>query len=97
VRDAERVHYSTNQRYLLYQMTTQKGPILVITGTPGTGKSTHAQLLASESPIPLSHINVGDWVKEKGLYEDYDDQWQSYTVDEDKVCLNSIFWTSHPS
>ncbi|KAF5355952.1 hypothetical protein D9756_003894 [Leucocoprinus leucothites] len=66
-------------------MTTQKGPIIIITGTPGTGKSTHAQLLANESPIPLRHINVGDWVKEKGLYENYDDKWQSYTVDEDKL------------
>ena len=46
-------------------MTTQKGPVIVITGTPGTGKTTHAQLLAKESPIPLEHINVGDWVKEK--------------------------------
>lgn len=66
-------------------MTTQKGPVIVITGTPGTGKTTHAQLLAKESPIPLEHINVGDWIKEKGLYENYDDKWQSYTVDEDKV------------
>jgi len=66
-------------------MTTQKGPVIVMTGTPGTGKTTHAQLLAKESPILLRHINVGDWVKEKGLYENYDNKWQSYTVDEDKV------------
>jgi broad-specificity NMP kinase len=69
-------------------MTIQKGPVIVITGTPGTGKSIHAQLLASESPISLRHINVGEWVKEKGLYEGYDDEWQSYTVDEDKVRLS---------
>ncbi|KAK7463731.1 factor activating pos9 [Stygiomarasmius scandens] len=60
-------------------------PVIVLTGTPGTGKSTHAQLLVNESPIPLRHINVGDWVKEKGLYEDFDEEWQSYTVDEDKL------------
>lgn len=66
-------------------MTTQKGPVIVITGTPGTGKSTHAQLIANESPVPLKHVNVGEWVKEKGLYEEYDEEWQSYTVDEDKV------------
>ena len=60
-------------------------PTVLITGTPGTGKTTHAQLLAEESPVPLKHLNVGDFVKEKGLYESYDDEWQSYTVDEDKV------------
>nr|GAT47865.1 POS9-activating factor FAP7 [Mycena chlorophos] len=60
-------------------------PVIVITGTPGTGKSTHAQLLVDESPVPLQHINVGDWVKEKGFYTEYDEEWQSYTVDEDKL------------
>ncbi|KAJ2919002.1 hypothetical protein MD484_g1402, partial [Candolleomyces efflorescens] len=62
-----------------------KGPVIVITGTPGTGKSTHAQMLAQESPVPLEHINVGDLVKEKNLYEEYDSEWESYTVDEDKL------------
>ncbi|KAL4243539.1 Adenylate kinase isoenzyme 6 [Abortiporus biennis] len=65
--------------------TLTKGPVIIITGTPGTGKTTHAQLLAEESPVPLKHINVGDWVKEKGLYESYDEDWQSYTVDEDRL------------
>jgi len=62
-----------------------KGPVIVITGTPGTGKSTHAQLLVSESPIPLRHIDISNWVKEKGLYESFDQEWQSYNVDEDKL------------
>ncbi|TFK41019.1 P-loop containing nucleoside triphosphate hydrolase protein [Crucibulum laeve] len=66
-------------------MSNSKGPVIVITGTPGTGKSTHAQLVVDESPIPLQHINVGEWVKEKRLYEEYDEEWQSYTVDEDKL------------
>ena len=62
-------------------------PVIIITGTPGTGKTTHAELLAAESPIQLQHINVGEWVKEKGLHEGFDEEWQSYTVDEDKVRL----------
>ena len=60
-------------------------PVIIITGTPGTGKSTHAQLLAAESPIPLQYINVSEWVKEMGLHEGFDEEWQSLTVDEDKV------------
>ena len=42
-------------------------------------------MLAAESPVPLRHINVGELVKEKCLYEEFDEEWQSYTVDEDKV------------
>ncbi|QRW18953.1 adenylate kinase [Rhizoctonia solani] len=45
----------------------RKYPIIVITGTPGTGKSTCRA------------------VKEKGLHEGFDEEWQSYIVDEDKV------------
>ncbi|EIN13487.1 P-loop containing nucleoside triphosphate hydrolase protein [Punctularia strigosozonata HHB-11173 SS5] len=60
-------------------------PTIIITGTPGTGKTTTAQLLLEESPIPLTHINVGDLVKERGLHEGFDDEWGSYTVDEDKL------------
>ena len=61
-------------------------PIIVITGTPGTGKTTHAQLLVEDSPVPLQHINVSELVKEKVLYDRFDEEWQSYVVDEDKVC-----------
>lgn len=65
-------------------------PVIIITGTPGTGKTTHAQLLIEESPLPLKHINVGEWVKERGLYESYDEDWQSYNVDEDRVSVPVI-------
>ncbi|GAB1519315.1 factor activating pos9 [Rhizoctonia solani] len=67
----------------------RKYPIIVITGTPGTGKSTHAELVASQSSIPLRHVNVGDLVKEKGLHEGFDEEWQSYIVDEDKIQENN--------
>ncbi|CAE6433909.1 unnamed protein product [Rhizoctonia solani] len=63
----------------------RKYPIIVITGTPGTGKSTHAELVASQSSVPLKHVNVGELVKEKELHEGFDEEWQSYIVDEDKV------------
>ena len=67
-----------------------KGPVIIITGTPGTGKTTHAQFLVNESPIPLKNINVSEWVKERDLFESYDQEWQSYTVDEDRVRLRWV-------
>ena len=67
---------------------TRTNPVILITGTPGTGKTTHAQLLAQLSPEPLNYINIGDLVKEKGLHEGFDEEWQSYIVDDDKVRFN---------
>ncbi|KAF8898590.1 P-loop containing nucleoside triphosphate hydrolase protein [Infundibulicybe gibba] len=64
---------------------SRQSPVIIITGTPGTGKTTHAEMLAEESPVPLKHVNVSEWVREKGLYEDFDEEWQSYNVDEDKL------------
>ena len=69
-------------------------PVIVITGTPGTGKTTHAQLLVQQSPVPLQHINVSELVKEKMLHNGFDEEWQTYLVDEDKVCVlaSSTSW-----
>lgn len=65
---------------------TRSSPVIVITGTPGTGKTTHAQLLVEQSPVPLQHINVSELIKEKMLHDGFDEEWQTYIVDEDKVC-----------
>lgn len=79
-------------------MTDRTSPVIIITGTPGTGKSSHAHLLAEESSIPLQHINVGDFVKEKGLYDNFDEEWQSYNVDEDQARPSrSIVFCSIPT
>ena len=62
--------------------------LLTPTGTPGTGKTLHSTLLsadASSSSSPVTHLNIGDIVKDKGFYEGYDQVWQSYTVDEDRL------------
>ncbi|KAI0000656.1 P-loop containing nucleoside triphosphate hydrolase protein [Russula compacta] len=60
-------------------------PVIVITGTPGTGKTTHAQLLVEHSTVPLQHINISELVVQKKLHDGFDEEWQSYIVDEDKV------------
>lgn len=69
----------------MQETAPRTSPIIVITGTPGTGKTTHAELLAVDSPVPLRHINVSELVKEKALHDGFDEEWQSYVVDEDKV------------
>ncbi|GAA6036585.1 hypothetical protein JCM8097_001238 [Rhodosporidiobolus ruineniae] len=67
-------------------------PNILVTGTPGTGKTTHAaQLLEalqqrpSTSQAAWQHVNVGDFVKEKGCHQGYNEEWQSWDVDEDKL------------
>ena len=75
------------------QLNSRTRPNILITGTPGTGKSTHAQLLVQASPVPLQHINVSELVKEKGLHEGFDNEWNTYIVDEDKV---RILCPPHP-
>ncbi|CAG8792823.1 12093_t:CDS:2 [Cetraspora pellucida] len=61
----------------------RKKPNILITGTPGTGKTTLSQL-ASES-TDLFHINVGELVKEKSLHQGFDHEFQSWILDDDKL------------
>ena len=59
-------------------MAQRTQPTIILTGTPGTGKTTHGELIAAQVP-ELKHINVGDMVKERGLHEGWDEEWQSWT------------------
>ncbi|CAH1797791.1 unnamed protein product [Owenia fusiformis] len=59
------------------------GPNILLTGTPGTGKTTLGQELAERTG--LSYINVGDLAKEKNLYEGYDEEYNCNILDEDQV------------
>ncbi|KAG0356525.1 hypothetical protein BG005_004523 [Podila minutissima] len=58
-------------------------PNILITGTPGTGKTTTSEMAAEATG--LKHINVGDLVKAKGLHEGLDTEYDSYILDEDKL------------
>lgn len=60
-------------------------PNIIITGTPGVGKTSHCELLAERTG--LTHLSVNDVVKERECHEGWDDEFQSWIVDEDKVCL----------
>ena len=75
-------------------------PNILMTGTPGTGKTVTASELAQRAG--LNCINVGDLAKEKNLYDGWDEEYGCHVLDEDKVstyicyctqrCLYSLFW-----
>jgi adenylate kinase len=56
---------------------------LLITGTPGTGKSTLAKQLAEQ--LNLKHLDVSALVKENELHSGYNKKWDSYDVDDDML------------
>eukprot|EP00747_Dinoflagellata_sp_TGD_P208784 gnl/TRDRNA2_/TRDRNA2_82227_c0_seq1.p1 gnl/TRDRNA2_/TRDRNA2_82227_c0~~gnl/TRDRNA2_/TRDRNA2_82227_c0_seq1.p1 ORF type:complete len:177 (+),score=55.11 gnl/TRDRNA2_/TRDRNA2_82227_c0_seq1:2-532(+) len=58
---------------------------VLITGTPGTGKSTLCDALATASGGKLRHIEVGKLVKEKKLYREWDEEMDCSIFDEEMV------------
>jgi adenylate kinase len=65
-------------------MATRTQPNLIITGTPGVGKTTHCEMLAQSTG--LKHLSVNEVVKERGCHEGWDEEYKCWIVDEDKVC-----------
>ena len=64
-------------------MMGRKNPNIIITGTPGVGKTSHCEMLAQNTS--LKHLSINEVVKTRGCHEGWDNQFQSYIVDEDKV------------
>ncbi|KAI8637513.1 AAA domain-containing protein [Parasitella parasitica] len=58
-------------------------PNVLVTGTPGTGKTTTAQAIAEI--CELEHIDVGEIVKSKMLHGEYIEKYDTYELDEDKL------------
>lgn len=57
---------------------------ILITGTPGTGKTTLAANLAALEPR-MTHVNISELVERKGLHEGRDEDWDTYIIDEEKA------------
>lgn len=49
------------------------------------GKTSHCEMVASATG--LTHVSVTDVVKDHECHDGYDEELQSWIVDEDKVCL----------
>lgn len=58
-------------------------PNILVTGTPGTGKTTTSEMIANATG--LEHVNVGEIVKAKQLHEGYLEEFDTHILDEDKV------------
>lgn len=56
-------------------------PNVLVTGTPGTGKTSTCSLLADATGI--NHINVGDLVKSKSLHDGWDDELECFILNDD--------------
>jgi broad-specificity NMP kinase len=63
-------------------------PNIIITGTPGVGKTTTCDQLislSSSTPSPLKRLDINALVKSKQCHEGFDNELQTYIVDEDKL------------
>ncbi|CAI5757771.1 unnamed protein product [Candida verbasci] len=64
-------------------------PNIIITGTPGCGKSSHSQNLVSHIKESigkdLKHFNISDIAKDQKFIESYDAKLDTSIVDEDKL------------
>ncbi|CAI8495484.1 unnamed protein product [Pichia kudriavzevii] len=65
-------------------MTLRKLPNIIITGTPGCGKTSHAEEFVSQNP-EFTHINVSEFAKANGCIEGYDEERDSSIVNEDRM------------
>ncbi|KAI9371128.1 DUF1671-domain-containing protein [Aspergillus egyptiacus] len=58
-------------------------PNIVITGTPGVGKTVHCEQLAQDTG--LRHLSINQVAKDRGCYDTYDEELETWVVDEDKL------------
>ncbi|KAL4197386.1 hypothetical protein AMTRI_Chr04g250830 [Amborella trichopoda] len=66
----------------------RKRPNVLVTGTPGTGKTTTCSLLCDATGF--RHINVGELVKQKNLHDGWDAEFECHIINEDLKLKNNI-------
>ncbi|KAG4301171.1 hypothetical protein PCANB_002422 [Pneumocystis canis] len=64
-------------------MITRYRPNILVCGTPGTGKTTHAQQLCKQHD--LVHLSIGDIVQENECHYGKDIYWDAYIINETKL------------
>mmetsp|Transcript_61705 Transcript_61705/g.201359 ORF Transcript_61705/g.201359 Transcript_61705/m.201359 type:complete len:176 (+) Transcript_61705:76-603(+) len=66
-------------------MPDRQHPNILVTGTPGVGKTTFCEAVA-EATTRVRHLEVSKLVKEKKLYKEWDDEMACSIFDEDMLC-----------
>ncbi|KAI9841919.1 MAG: factor activating pos9 [Sclerophora amabilis] len=61
----------------------RKNPNIIVTGTPGVGKTSHCEQLARNTG--LTNLSINQVVKERQCHEGWDDELKCWIVDEDKL------------
>ncbi len=61
----------------------RSSPNILITGTPGCGKSTLASELSTATGLNL--LSVNNIAKENNLFDSYDEENECHVLDEDRV------------
>ena len=61
----------------------RKKPNVIMTGTPGVGKTSHCEILSERTG--LKHFSINQIVKERGCHEGWDEEYKSWIVNEDEV------------
>lgn len=69
--------------------STRFQPNIIITGTPGCGKTSHADSLVSLLQDPYKHYNISTLAKDRKCFASYDEEFDSHVVDEDML-LDSL-------
>lgn len=69
----------------LMSQSTRYHPNIIITGTPGCGKTSHAQALVALLEAPYTHYNISEEAKSRKCFESYNEEFDSHIVDEDKL------------
>lgn len=66
-------------------MTYRKLPNIIITGTPGCGKTSHCESIVQQLSNKFEHLNVSDFAIKNKCIEEFDDRLNTSVVDDDKL------------
>ena len=82
---------------MLSTPSERKRPNILVTGTPGVGKTATATMIAEK--LDLHHANIGHIIKEKKCQLEYDKALETHILDEEKLLdiLEVDFDTEHVS